>query len=196
MSQKKLSALRASNNCYSSGTVDFPFISPPDAVSTSIRSWANWRHRLRPQIQPGKWYESTSLSLQLLFIPQWCTSVLHRTLYGWHFAEDNIFLYGNYHILFKCYWSFFFGSHVTNLTNPTMHMPHVPQYATLEQKCSRLCSNVVWQVYCGLCQISPTIDDKLTFYKLMNRRWASDKPLPESMMTMILGGISKTLISP
>ena len=36
---------------------------------------------------------------------------------------------------------------LTNFTNPTMHLTNIPQYTTLEQKCTHFCSNVV---HCGI----------------------------------------------
>ena len=46
----------------------------------------------------------------------------------------------------------------TNLTYPTMHLSRIPQYTTLEQKCTHFCSSVLYcgilgQVHCGVCEI-------------------------------------------
>ena len=37
---------------------------------------------------------------------------------------------------------------LTNLTNPAMHLSHISQCTTLEQKCAYFCSKVV---HCGIC---------------------------------------------
>ena len=114
---------------------------PIPAMIVFILKWLNPEitifpvpHEIKPSVPRSVFWHCLCGCLTALWVGQYTNGLDWYTVSAWWTQN--------------CHWGMthHWPQH-TNFTNPIMHLSHIPQYTTLEQKCAHFCSKVV---YCGM----------------------------------------------